>query len=167
MSPALAPPAIRLRDAALRFGNRTLWRGLDLDIAAGEFVGVLGPNGSGKTSLLKVLLGLQPLSTGVVEVMGRSARRGSSTVGYVPQQRGFDRDLPLRGRDLVAFGLDGHRWGTPLPSRRRRQLVDAALAEVGAEPFADASIGRLSGGEQQRLRMAQALLGDPGVLLCD
>jgi zinc/manganese transport system ATP-binding protein len=160
-------PAVRLRGASLEFGDRVLWEGLDLDIAAGEFVAVLGPNGSGKTSLLKVLLGLQRLTAGTVEVMGHPPRRGSDEVGYVPQQQGFDRDLPLRGRDLVALGLDGHRWGIALPSRRRRARIDAGLADVDAEEFADAAVGRLSGGEQQRLRMAQALLGDPSVLLCD
>ncbi len=159
-------PAVSLRGASLRFGDRVLWSGLDLDVEPGEFVAVLGPNGSGKTSLLKVLLGLQRLSAGTVRVAGREPRRGSPTVGYVPQQKGFD-GLPLRGRDLVALGLDGHRWGVPLPSRRRRARVDEALAAVGATAFADEPVGSLSGGEQQRLRMAQALLGSPAVLLCD
>lgn len=160
-------PAISLRAAALRFGGRTLWDGLDLDVAAGEFLAVLGPNGSGKTSLLKVLLGLQELSAGTVEVGGRTPRRGSSVVGYIPQQKSFDRDLPLRGRDLVRLGLDGHRWGTGFPGGRVWRRVDAAIDAVGAGGFARSPVGLLSGGEQQRLRIAQALLGDPGVLLCD
>lgn len=162
-----AAPAVCLRGAAVRFGDRELWGGLDLDVAPGEFLAVLGPNGSGKTTLLKALLGLQPLSRGTVTVGGRAPRRGSPTVGYVPQQKGFDRDLPLRGRDLVRLGLDGHRWGTALPSRSRRALVDEAVAAVGATAYADAPLGLLSGGEQQRLRIAQALLSDPSVLLCD
>jgi zinc/manganese transport system ATP-binding protein len=166
--PTSAPgPAVRLRSAALRFGERILWQHLDLDVAPGEFLAILGPNGSGKTTLLKVLLGLQRLTSGSVEVAGRPPARGSDSVGYVPQQRGFDRDLPLRGRDLVALGLDGHRWGLPLPSRHRRARIDAALREVGASEYGDQPVGRLSGGEQQRLRMAQALLGHPAVLLCD
>lgn len=160
-------PAISLRGAGLRFGNRSLWSELNLDVHAGEFLAVLGPNGSGKTTLLKVLLGLQTLTSGTVEIAGRPPSRGNADVGYVPQQRAFDRDLPLRGRDLVALGLDGHRWGIPLPSRQRRARVDAALTAVGALPYADAPVGLLSGGEQQRLRMAQALLGKPSVLLCD
>ncbi|HWF57995.1 MAG TPA: metal ABC transporter ATP-binding protein [Candidatus Dormibacteraeota bacterium] len=164
MSPA--PPAIQLRGAALRFGDRTLWGDLTLEAAPGEFLAVLGPNGSGKTSLLKVLLGLQELSEGTVEVGGRTPRRGSSAVGYIPQQRSFDRDLPLRGRDLVRLGLDGHRWGIGL-SRRATSVVDGVIEAVGARTYADAPIGLLSGGEQQRLRIAQALLGDPRVLLCD
>ncbi len=160
-------PTISLRGAALSFGDRTLWNDLTLDVAAGEFVAVLGPNGSGKTSLLKVLLGLQQLSRGTVEVCGRTPRRGSVVVGYIPQQKSFDRDLPLRGRDLVRLGLDGHRWGVGLPSRHASTEVSRAIAEVGATAYADAPIGLLSGGEQQRLRIAQALLGDPRVLLCD
>jgi zinc/manganese transport system ATP-binding protein len=162
-----ATPALQLRGAALRFGNRTLWRDLTLAVAPGEFLAVLGPNGSGKTSLLKVLLGLQGLSEGTVEVTGRTPRRGSSAVGYIPQQRSFDRDLPLRGRDLVRLGLDGHRWGIGLSRRRPSSLVDGVIESVGAAAYADAPIGLLSGGEQQRLRIAQALLGDPKVLLCD
>ena len=160
-------PAVRLRGAGLSFGDRTLWSQLDLDIESGSFIAVLGPNGSGKTSLLKVLLGLQHLTAGTVEVAGRAPRRGSHLVGYVPQQKNFDRDLPLRGRDLVGLGLDGHRWGMPVPSRSRRARIDAALRDVGAEGYADEPIGQLSGGEQQRLRVAQALLGNPAVLLCD
>jgi len=162
-----AQPAVRLRDAALRFGDRQLWGDLSLDIAPGEFLAVLGPNGSGKTSLLKVLLGLQPLSSGTVSVCGRTPSRSSNTVGYVPQQKGFDPALPLRGRDLVRLGLDGHRWGAAWPSRATRERVAGVIDAVGATAYADAPVGMLSGGEQQRLRIAQALLGDPAVLLCD
>jgi zinc/manganese transport system ATP-binding protein len=160
-------PAISLRGAVLQFGARQLWAGLDLDVAAGEFMAVLGPNGSGKTSLLKVLLGLAELSAGTVEIDGTRPRRGSNLVGYVPQQKGFDSDLGARGRDLVALGADGHRFGHPWTSRSVRTQVDEVIAAVGATGYADAPIGRLSGGEQQRLRIAQALLGDPRVLLCD
>lgn len=160
-------PAVRLRGARLTFGARVLWDGLDLDIAPGEFIAVLGPNGAGKTSMLKVLLGQQPLTGGTVEIAGRPARRGSSRIGYVPQQRAFDPGLPMRARDLVGFGIDGHRWGLPLGGRNRRARVDTALTTVGAAGYADAPVGLLSGGEQQRLRIAQALITDPDVLLCD
>ena len=163
----MVSPNVSLRGATLRFGARELWSGLDLDVAPGEFIAVLGPNGSGKTSLLKVLLGLQQLTSGSVTVCGRTPRRGSDLVGYIPQQKAFDRDIPLRGRDLVRLGLDGHRWGTALPSRASRARVQQAIESVGGASFADAPLGTLSGGEQQRLRIAQALLGDPQVLLCD
>ncbi|MBC3194839.1 metal ABC transporter ATP-binding protein [Pseudonocardia sp. C8] len=160
--------ALSLRGAGLRFGDRTLWSGLDLDVAPGEFVAVLGPNGSGKTTLVRVLLGLLPLSEGEVRVSGHAPRRGSPEIGYVPQQQPLDPDLPLRGRDLVGLGLDGHRFGPGIGRRReRRARIARALDQVGGTGYADAPIGRLSGGEQQRLRIAQALVGDPAVLLCD
>jgi zinc/manganese transport system ATP-binding protein len=162
-----AQPAISLVGAGLHQGGRWLWRDVDLDIAPGEFIAVLGPNGAGKTSLLRVLLGLTPLSAGTVTVGGAAPHRGSHLVGYIPQQKGFDADLGARGRDLVRLGADGHRFGLPWPNRQVRDRVDAAIASVGAAAYADAPIGRLSGGEQQRLRVAQALLDEPSVLLCD
>jgi len=162
-----AAPPVELRGAAVRLGQRTLWSGLDLTVSEGEFLAVLGPNGTGKTTLLKVLLGLVPLSEGTVRLHGTPPRRGNPALGYVPQQQAFDRTLPIRGRDLVRFGVDGHRWGLPRHPRATRRRVDNALAAVGAVSYADAPVGLLSGGEQQRLRIAQALLGDPAVLLCD
>jgi zinc/manganese transport system ATP-binding protein len=173
--PATPAPAtshlVELESAAVQLGARTLWANLDLSLSKGEFLAVLGPNGTGKTTLLKVLLGLVPLSAGSVRVNGRAPRRGNPDLGYVPQQQAFDYNLPIRGRDLVRFGADGHRWGLPIPftggNRDIRRRVDAALRAVGATPYADAPVGLLSGGEQQRLRIAQALLGEPKVLLCD
>src|SRR5580704_1400229 len=160
-------PRVELEQATVRLGHRTLWSGLDLSVADGEFLAVLGPNGTGKTTLLKVLLGLLPLSEGIVRVNGKPPSRGNPDIGYIPQQQAFDRDLPIRGRDLVRFGADGHRWGIPLRRGAVNRRVDAVLESVGAAAYADAPVGLLSGGEQQRLRIAQALLGDPKVLLCD
>jgi zinc/manganese transport system ATP-binding protein len=156
--------AISLRGATLRFGHHVIWQDLDLDVAPGECLAVLGPNGAGKTTLLKVLLGLLPLSAGTVTIDGRAPRRGSAQTGYVAQQRVFDPDLPIRGRDLVQFGVDGHRHGLPWARAGR---VDAAIAAVGAASYAGAPIGLLSGGQQQRLRIAQALASGPRLLLCD
>jgi zinc/manganese transport system ATP-binding protein len=162
---------VELHGARMAFGDRVLWDGLDLRVEPGEFVAVLGPNGSGKTTLLKVLLGQLELSAGSVRVTGRPPRASGTRVGYIPQQRAISDDVPLRARDLVGLGLDGHRLGPRLglgaAGRRRRALVDAALASVGATGYANMPVGRLSGGEQQRLRVAQALIGDPAVLLCD
>jgi zinc/manganese transport system ATP-binding protein len=158
---------LRLTGAALSYGRRTLWSGLDLDLAPGEFVAVLGANGSGKTSLLRVVLGQQQLSSGTAEIAGRPVRRGSQHIGYVPQQRRIDPLTPLRARDVVGQGLDGHRWGIGRSPAGRRRRVTAALASVGADGYADVPIGLLSGGEQQRVRIAQALVADPPLLLCD
>ena len=156
--------AVMLRGATLRFGHHLIWENLNLEVPPGECLAVLGPNGAGKSTLLKVLLGLLPLSAGTVTIDGRPPGRGSPQVGYVAQQRVFDRDLPIRGTDLVGFGLDGHRLGLPWPRARR---VGAAIAAVGAGSYAAAPVGLLSGGQQQRLRIAQALVGGPRLLLCD
>jgi zinc/manganese transport system ATP-binding protein len=163
----MATPRIELDQATVRLGHRTLWSSLDLTVSDGEFLAVLGPNGTGKTTLLKVLLGLVPLAEGRVRINGDPPSRGNPDLGYIPQQHAFDRDLPIRGRDLVRFGADGHHWGLPLRRADVRQRVADALEAVGATAYADAPVGLLSGGEQQRLRIAQALLGDPKVLLCD
>ncbi|WAP53316.1 metal ABC transporter ATP-binding protein [Arthrobacter sp. ATA002] len=158
---------MRLRNAGLSFGQRTLWDGLDLDIRSGEFLAVLGPNGSGKTSFLKVLLGLQELTRGTVEINGHPARRGSPDIGYIPQQKAFAPGTPLRARDLVGLGVDGNKWGLRLNRAPVRRRVDQLLEQVGAVRYADEPVGLLSGGEVQRLRAAQALATDPDLLLCD
>jgi zinc/manganese transport system ATP-binding protein len=164
---AAKTPIVALRDAGLRFGSRTLWPQLNLQVHPGEFVAVLGPNGAGKTSLLRAILGLQPLTSGSIELLGAPVRRGHRQVGYIPQQRLVDRGVPLRARDFVGLGLDGHRFGLALPSGARRRAVDTMLARIDATSFAARRIGDLSGGEQQRLRIGQALIGNPRLLLCD
>ena len=161
-------PVLRLADAELAFGEHQLWSGLDLDVMPGEFITVLGANGSGKSSLLKAILGLQPLTAGEITMAGRRVARGDRHIGYVPQQRLFPPGTPMRGRDLVGFGIDGHRLGLRLLGHRAiRQRVEAAIDAVHAGDFADRPIGQLSGGEQQRLRVAQALVSEPSILLCD
>ena len=168
VAPTDVPDLVRLRGAEVRRGDRTLWSALDLTVAPGEFVAVLGPNGSGKTTLLQVLLGLLPLSAGEVTLDGAAPRQGSPVAGYIPQQKPVDPQTPLRGRDLVGLGLDGHRWGPGIRGRAgRRERVHDALAQVDALSYADAPVGTLSGGEQQRLRVAQALVGAPRLLLAD
>jgi zinc/manganese transport system ATP-binding protein len=173
-----AAPILSIRDAALRRGDRELWAGLDLDVHAGELIAVLGPSGSGKTTLLRAILGLEEVSSGTIEVRGvaesthkggrgRREKRGNRRIGYIPQARPLPRDTALRGRDLVALGVDGHRFGLPIPRRGDRARVDALIDAVGARDFADRPVGQLSGGEQQRLRAGQALADDPVLLLCD
>ncbi|NNC12472.1 ABC transporter ATP-binding protein [Planctomonas sp. JC2975] len=158
---------LSLRDATLGFADRTLWSDLDLDVHAGEFIAVLGANGSGKTSLLKVILGQQKLLSGSIEFLGEPVTSGNRRIGYIPQQKLADDGTPLRARDLVGLGVDGHRWGIPWPSKQRRRRIDGLLEAVGASSYSKVPVATLSGGEQQRLRVGQALAGDPRMLLCD
>jgi zinc/manganese transport system ATP-binding protein len=163
--------AVSLTGARLAFVDRVLWDRLDLNVAPGEFIALLGPNGSGKTSLLRVLLGQLRLSAGTARVAEDRISAGDRRIGYVPQHRPMDRGVTMRGRDLVRLGVDGHRWGA-MPSRtvgraHRRDAVWQALRQVNGEHLADISVGQMSGGELQRVRIAQALASDPLLLLCD
>lgn len=159
-------PAITVQDATLRLGSRDLWKKLSLSVAAGEWVAVLGPNGSGKSSLLKALLGFHA-TTGSMSVLGESPRVAGKKVGYIPQQKAFDRLAPISGRDLVQLGVNGAQWFAPRLTTEQKARIAAAIAEVGASQYADKPLGQLSGGEQQRLRIAQAIVNDPAVLFCD
>ena len=160
-------PVLSLEHVAITLGGKPVLRDVNAAIRPGEFVGLIGANGAGKTTLLRVILGLLRPDAGQVAVLGRPVGRGNRALGYVPQKAQLDPDTPLRGRDLVGLGLDGERWGLPLPSARRRARIDAALRDVDALAYADAPVGRLSGGEQQRLLIAQALLTNPRLLLLD
>jgi zinc/manganese transport system ATP-binding protein len=160
-------PVLSIRGGGLGFGTRVLWSGLDLEVNSGDFIAVLGANGTGKTSLLKAMLGEQRLDHGEVLVDGHPAHRGHRRIGYIPQQKIIAPGTPLRGRDLVMLGVNGHRFGPPITTATDRERVDALLDAVGAADLADQPLGSLSGGEQQRLRVAQALADDPALLLCD
>ncbi|WP_322769452.1 ABC transporter ATP-binding protein [Frankia sp. Cr1] len=159
------------RDAAVRLGGRVVWSGVNVEAAAGEFVAILGPNGVGKSTLLKATLGLLPLSAGQAVVLGRPPGQAQAEIGYLPQRRSFDPSVRIRGLDVVRLGLDGHRWGLPVPGGRRGRAARGRVAElvelVGAAGYAHQPIGRLSGGEQQRLLIAQALARGPRLLLLD
>jgi zinc/manganese transport system ATP-binding protein len=172
------PPAVGLEHAGIRLGGRYVWREVDLSVAPGEFVAVLGPNGSGKSTLLKTVLGVLPLTEGHVTVFGKRVRRGNDEIGYLPQRHSFDPDLRIRGVDLVRLGLDGARWGVSLPwvdrvtggrstGSSKRQRVREVVEMVGAGSYAGRSIGELSGGEQQRLLIAQALVTGARILILD
>jgi zinc/manganese transport system ATP-binding protein len=161
---------VSLRDVAVRLGERTIWSGATLSLKAGSITAVLGPNGAGKSTLLRLLLGLIPASAGVCKVLGKTPRRGNGAIGYVPQRRSIDPDLPVRGRDLVLLGASGGRFGFGLPGparQSRMQMAQEAIDAVDASQQADRRIGRLSGGEQQRLLLAQALVNQPRLLFLD
>ena len=155
----------------MRLSGRKILDRVSFTIAPGEFTGLIGSNGAGKTTLFRVILGLQAASAGSVLVGGpthsRARARGRELIGFVPQKFLLDPDLPLRARDLVGLGLDAHRLGVPRPSRARRALVEEMLEAVDAKRFADTRVGRLSGGEQQRILIAHALIARPRLLLLD
>jgi zinc/manganese transport system ATP-binding protein len=180
-SPARAPvppsaeAAVWLDGATVRVGGREILSGVSLEVRQGEFLAVLGPNGAGKSTLMKTILGLVPLAAGTVSVLGSRPRQARQSVGYLPQRQSFDRSTRVRGVDLVTLGLDGARWGVPLAltpaarARRRqeRERVNAVIELVGATAYAERAIGELSGGEQQRLLIAAALVRRPRLLILD
>jgi zinc/manganese transport system ATP-binding protein len=165
--PGAAAEVLRVEDVSVSLGGRQVLDRVSFVVEAGGFCGLIGSNGAGKTTLLRVVLGLITPSSGRVEVRGGARSRRTPGVGYVPQKIVFEADVPLRARDLVGLGLDGHRYGIPRPTATRRAAVDEMLDAVGATTFADARIGNLSGGEQQRVMIAQALISGPKLLLLD
>ena len=152
---------------SVRLGNRDVLRDVGFRLATGELTGLIGSNGAGKTTLFRVILGLQRATRGTVRVDGRPRSRRNPLIGYVPQKFVLDPDAPIRARDLVALGVDGHRFGVVRRGAQRRAVVEEMLAAVGAEAFASARVGLLSGGEQQRVLIAHALASRPRLLLMD
>lgn len=169
-APRPAGPVIRAEGLASGYGSHRVWQGADFDVAAGGFLTVLGPNGAGKSTLLRMILGLLQPAAGTLSVFGARPHRGNAAIGYVPQRRTLDPDLGVGAFDLVELGVDGHRYGprlSPRASRERRERVYQALDAVDATRYAHRPVGRLSGGEQQRLLLAQALVARPQLLLLD
>lgn len=158
---------LKVQNASLTLGERAIWSNLNFDIHPGEFIAVIGANGSGKSMLLKSILGQQRLSSGEITFDGKPVLHGNTKIGYVPQHRAVDSGLPLRVIDTVRFGLDGHSYGVPFPSMTKRKLAFEALKSVDAEDLAQKPIGSLSGGEMQRVRVAQALISHPKLILAD
>ena len=159
--------AVEFDRVTIARGARIVLAEIGMAIRPGEFIAVLGPNGAGKTTLLQAILGLLQPAAGQIRVFGEKPGRGNRAAGYLPQQRAAIADLSLRGRDFVASALNGERWGLPLIGRAGRQEVDRALEAVGAQTLAVRRLCDLSGGELQRLLLAQALLGEPKLLLLD
>jgi zinc/manganese transport system ATP-binding protein len=153
--------------AALRIGGRSVLAQASFAIHAGEFIGVLGPNGAGKTTLMRAILGLLPASAGQIRVFGRSPQCGDPAIGYLPQLRTVLPDLRIRGLDFIGSSLHGERWGLPSLSQADRRMIEATLDAVGARELANRALSDMSGGERQRLLLAQALIGKPKLLLLD
>ncbi len=160
-------PILEVEDLGVSLSGRQVLENVTFSVGSGEFTGLIGSNGAGKTTLLRALLGLQRASAGSVRVLGQTRSVRDGAVGYVPQKVVLDPDMPMRARDLVALGLDGHRFGMPVRSKQRAETVDRILEEVDAQTFANARVGLLSGGEQQRVLIAHALVSSPKLLLLD
>jgi zinc/manganese transport system ATP-binding protein len=162
---ATSPEILAVEGVSVMLSGREILHDVTFHINAGEFTGLIGSNGAGKTTLLRAILGLITPSAGTIRV--ESGLRRRPTIGYVPQRITLDPDMPLRARDLVALGIDGQRFGFPWPSSTRRRLVDEMLDSVDATRFAESRVGNLSGGEQQRVLIAHALISHPQLLLLD
>jgi len=158
---------IGLDHATIAIGGRDILVDTSFAIARGEFIGVLGPNGAGKTTLMRAILGLLPPRAGSLRVFGRAPRRGDPQIGYLPQVRTVVPDLRVRGFDFIASSVHGERWGLPSLTGPDRRMIERTLAAIGAADLAGRPLSDMSGGERQRLLLAQALLGDPQLLLLD
>ncbi len=159
--------ALSIKNASLTFGDRQLWSNLNLEVQPHEFIAIIGANGSGKTTLLKAILGQVELTNGSIELGGKKAARGSKEIGYIPQHRTSEGVAPIRAIDLLRMGLDGHRFGLPLPNRKSNSRVKHILDCIDAHELAHKKVGDLSGGELQRLRVGQAVIGEPSLILAD
>jgi zinc/manganese transport system ATP-binding protein len=159
--------AARFEDVTLELGGRRILDNVSLEIPDCEFVGILGPNGAGKTTLMRSILGLAAPSHGSISVLGKSVSRGNVKVGYMPQLRGTSATMRLSGWDFVASVVNGHRFGLPIPGKAQRVEINHALDLVNAGALARRSLSDMSGGERQRLLLAQTLIGTPRLLLLD
>jgi len=158
---------VELDHATIKLGGRSILADASLTIQAGEFIGVLGPNGAGKTTLMRAILGLLSPSAGSLRVFGRTPQRGNTDIGYLPQVRTVLPDLRVRGVDFIGSSLHGECWGLPSLSRRDRDMIEETLEAVGARELGHRPLSEMSGGERQRLLLAQAVLGQPKLLLLD
>ena len=159
--------AISLDRVTLSVAGRRVLTDIGFVVEEGEFVGVLGPNGSGKTTLIKALLGLLRPDAGAITLLGKPAARGAVAIGYLPQVHAAMPAAPISGRDFLTTSVDGHRWGLPVASAAARREIDRTLEMVGGASLAARPLADMSGGERQRLLIAQALLGKPRMLLLD
>ncbi len=158
---------LSLENIYVSLAKRPILQNVTLEIEKGEFYGLIGSNGAGKTTLLKLMLGLLKQDSGKIETRQPKDATRQRLIGYVPQKIEFDRDIPLRARDLVGLGVDGHKFGISLSNKKKWEQVNDILRAVNALEFADAKIGALSGGQQQKIMIAHALVGNPSVLLLD
>jgi zinc/manganese transport system ATP-binding protein len=160
-------PILSIKNVGVRLGGRDILRGVSADIFPGEFIGVFGPNGAGKSTLMRCLLGLIPYCAGELSVFGEAPGQANSVIGYMPQSRAHLENTALSARALVSAVEGGNRWGVPWSTRASREEVERAIGLAGAEEYAHRPFSVLSGGEKQRVMLAQALIGKPRLLVLD
>jgi len=159
--------AVTADNLAAGYPGKTVWRNADFKINRGQFVAVIGPNGAGKTTLFRLLLGLQQPLSGSIKIFNSRPRRGNSQIGYVPQRHTIDNDVKVECIELVQLAVSANRWGLNLFSDKERKIALETLRAVGTLELAHRSLGDLSGGELQRIFLAEALVSNPKVLLLD
>ncbi|MFZ0699898.1 MAG: ATP-binding cassette domain-containing protein [Thermoplasmata archaeon] len=161
------PVAIRARHVEVGYRDKLVWRDASFEVRRGEFVAVIGPNGAGKTTLFRLLLGLQRPTSGTISVFGAPPRRGNGRIGYVPQRHTVDQDTHVAAEALVRLGVSGMKWGLGFSARAEKEAAAEALEAVGAADLGPKPLGAMSGGELQRVFLAEALVGHPEMLLLD
>jgi zinc/manganese transport system ATP-binding protein len=149
------------------YPGKTVWRGASFSFKSGELVAIIGPNGAGKTTLFRLLLGLQQPVSGTIKIFNEHPKRGNPRIGYVPQRHIIDSETNVECLELVHLAFCGHRWGFHLSSKAERKVALAALKAVGAAELAHRPLSVLSGGELQRIFLAEALVSNPDILLLD
>ena len=159
--------AIDFDKVTLTYGGRRVLSDVSFSIPQGAFVGLLGANGAGKTTMLRAILGLIKPAGGAISVLGKPPTRGNADIGYMPQARRALGDVGISGLDFVLSAAGGHRWGWPVPSSAEKEAAWKALEAIGATDLARRPLAELSGGERQRILIAQSLIGDPQLLLLD
>ena len=160
-------PIIIAKNLAASYVNKTIWKDANFGLKEGQFVAVLGPNGSGKSTLFKLLLGLKNPSKGSLKIFNEDPKKNAELIGYVPQRRSIDQDTNFDVFDFVKLGINGHKLGFSILSKKDNLKTKEALDLVDAYKFKDKALGELSGGELQRVFLAQALVGNPKILLLD
>lgn len=163
----MTTPVIECNRLSVELGGVMVLDGVTLSVCKGDYLGLVGPNGGGKTTLLRVILGLEKSSGGSVSVFGALPGSFPERIGYVPQRLFFDREFPISVRELVLMGRLSKKKLFQHFNRIDREKADAALGVAGLERLADRRIGTLSGGELQRTLIARALAGEPELLLLD
>lgn len=160
-------PVLEIKDATLEIEGRQLWQKLNLEVQPNEFIAILGANGSGKSSLLKAILGQLPLVGGEIRLNGKKIRRGSRRIGYVPQHRQPETTMPVRGKDLLWLGLNGDRYGFWAPSKKAWEQYHHIIEAIDGEELQNQPISKMSGGQLQRFRVGQAVISEPDLILAD